>query len=124
MCLYLCNIKCYESNNNTVFNMNKKVPKDVSIELVDNISDLRNKVVKAGDIDIVASQTGIHDRLQVERVLIECGNDVSSTIIKLMLLEEEKKKVKEPTEFDQIREILADKEKVYHDVMNKNRQTK
>ena len=104
--------------------MNKKVPKDVSIELVDNISDLRNKVVKAGDIDIVASQTGIHDRLQVERVLIECGNDVSSTIIKLMLLEEEKKKVKEPTEFDQIREILSDKEKVYHDVMNKNRQTK
>ena len=103
--------------------LNKKVPKDVSVELVDNISDLRNKVVKAGDIDIVASQTGISDRLEIERMLIECGNDVSSTIIKLLSLEEEQKKVKEPTEFDQIRVILADKEKVYHDVMNKNIQT-
>jgi 5,10-methylenetetrahydrofolate reductase len=104
--------------------MNKKAPKDVSIELVDNISDLRNKVVKTVDIDIVASQTGIRDKLEIERVLIECGNDVSLTIIRLLSLKEEKKKVKEPTEFDQIREILADKEQVYHDVMKTNRQTK
>jgi 5,10-methylenetetrahydrofolate reductase len=103
--------------------MNKKAPKDVSIELVDNINDLRSKVIKAGDIDIVASQTGICDKLEIERVLIECGNDISLTIIRLMSLEEEKKKVKEPTEFDQIREILADKEQVYHDVMKTNRQT-
>ena len=103
--------------------MNKKAPKDVSIELVDNISDLRNKVVKAGDIDIVASQTGICDTLEIERVLIECCNDVSLTIIRLMSLKEEKKKVKEPTEFDQIREILADKEQVYHDVMKTKKQT-
>jgi len=122
--LYSFNIKCSVSNNNIKARMNKKAPKDVSIELVDNISDLRNKVVKTVDIDIVASQTGIRDKLEIERVLIECGNDVSLTIIRLLSLKEEKKKVKEPTEFDQIREILADKEQVYHDVMKTNRQTK
>jgi 5,10-methylenetetrahydrofolate reductase len=103
--------------------MNKKAPKDVSIELVDNISDLRNKVVKKGDIDIVASQTGICDKLEIERMLIECSNDVSLTIIRLLSLKETQKTVKEPTEFDQIREILADKEKVYHEVMKQNKQT-
>lgn len=103
--------------------MNKKLPKDVSTELVNNLSDLRNKVLKESDIDIVASQTGLTDKLEIERVLIENGNDVSSTIIAIMSLKEEPKKVREPTEFDQIREILADKERVYYEVMQQNKQS-
>ena len=102
--------------------MNKKAPKDVASELSENLTDLRNKVLKESDIEIVASQTGIRDKLEIERALIECGNDVSSTIIKLMSLTEEQRKVKEPTEFDQLREILADKEQVYHDVMKQKKQ--
>lgn len=103
--------------------MNKKAPKDVSTELENNLIDLRNKVLKTSDIDIVASQTGLSDKLEIERVLIECGNDVSSAIIAIMSLKEEPKKVREPTEFDQIREILADKEKVYYEVMQQNKQS-
>jgi hypothetical protein len=103
--------------------MNKTTPKDVSIELEANLNDLRNKVIKESDIDIVASQTGLIDKLEIERVLIGCGNDVSSAIIAIMSLKEEPKKVKEPTEFDQIRVILADKEKVYYEVMQQNRQS-
>jgi hypothetical protein len=102
--------------------MNKKVPRNVSDELSTNLVELRNKVVKEGDIDIITQQTGIEDKLEIERMLIECGNDVSSTILNLMSLKAEEKQVKEPTLFDKIREILDDKDKVYHDAIAKNRQ--
>lgn len=101
--------------------MNKKIPKDVSTELENNLSDLRNKVLKESDIDIIASQTGLSDKIEIERVLIENGNDVSSAIIAIMSLKEEPKKKREPTVFDQVREILADKEKVYYQIMEQNK---
>ena len=121
MCVcILTKIKCNLCNNATL--MNKKVPRNVSDELSTNLVELRNKVVKEGDIDIITQQTGIEDKLEIERMLIECGNDVSSTILNLMSLKAEEKQVKEPTLFDKIREILDDKDKVYHDAIAKNRQ--
>ena len=99
--------------------MNKQAPKNVSIELATNITDLKNKVVKDTDVDIIVSQTGIDDKIEIERVLLECQSDISRTILKLMSLKSNDKEPKEPTVFDQIREILNDKEQLYHDHLSK-----
>ncbi len=101
--------------------MNKKEPTDVSVELSTNLNDLRNKIIKETDIDIIALQTGHEDRLEIERILIESENDVSKAILNLMSLKYQQKEPKESTIFDQIREILDDKDRIYHDVQLKNR---
>lgn len=72
-------------------------------------------------IDIIMSQTGAVDRLYVERVFMECENDITKTILQLMDLTVEESVQKEPTVFDQIRKILNEKDAIYHDVMAKNR---
>ncbi len=78
------------------------------------------EVVKNEFIDIIHSQTNIDDLLYIERTLMECNNDVSKTILKLLnLLPEEVKK--EPTDIDVFREILNEKDKIYHEVMDKNK---
>lgn len=72
-------------------------------------------------IDIIKSQTDIDDKLLIERTLMECKEDVATTILKLMnLLPKEIQK--EPTDIDIFREILNEKDKIYHDVMEKNKQ--
>lgn len=71
-------------------------------------------------IEMIISQTNIDDVLFIERRLMECDNDVPKTILSLMnLLPKEIKK--EPTDMDVFREILNEKDKIYHDVMDKNR---
>jgi hypothetical protein len=71
-------------------------------------------------IEIIRSQTNIDDVLFIERKLMECNNDVPKTILTIMnLLPKEIKK--EPTDFDVLREILNEKDKIYHEVMDKNR---
>lgn len=103
--------------------MNQNKPKDVCAELETNLQELENKIVHESDIDIIISQTGIQDKLYIEKVLIECNNNISSAIIKLMYPTDnentEHKTSQEPTVFEQIREILNDKEKVYYDLINK-----
>lgn len=71
-------------------------------------------------VEMIRIQTNIDDVLFIERRLMECNNDVPKTILSLMnLLPEEIKK--EPTDFDVFREILNEKDKIYHEVMDKNK---
>lgn len=71
-------------------------------------------------LQIIKSQTNIDDILFIERTLMECNNDVPKTILTLMnLLPKEIKK--EPTDIDVLRKILNEKDKIYHEVMDKNR---
>jgi hypothetical protein len=71
-------------------------------------------------VEMIRTQTNIDDVLFIERRLMECNNDVPKTILSLMnLLPEEIKK--EPTDFDVFREILNEKDKIYHEVMDKKR---
>jgi hypothetical protein len=91
----------------------------MSEELQQN--DLKNKELFNQNIDIIMSQTNVEDRLYVERVYMECENDVPQTVIKLMNLEVEHKPQKEPTIFENIRKILNEKDTMYHDVMARNR---
>jgi len=70
-------------------------------------------------IEIIKSQTDIDDNLLIERTLMECKEDVAKTILALMnLLPKEIQK--EPTDIDIFREILNEKDKIYHEVMEKN----
>lgn len=82
--------------------------------------DHPDQVVHNELIDIIKCQTSIDDTLFIERTLMECNNDVPKTILKLMnLLPDEIQK--EPTDIDVFREILNEKDRIYHEVMDKKR---
>lgn len=87
-----------------------------SEDIQGNINDIKQNTVRQGDIDIIAHQTGLTDTLYIERVLIECNNDIAATILKLMGTMP-KSIQKEPSAFEQIRMILDEKEKLFYDAM-------
>lgn len=89
----------------------------VKDDISDNYAKERTEV-----IEIIKSQTNIDDSLLVERTLMECNEDVTKTILTLMKLLP-KEIQKEPTDIDLLREILNEKDKIYHEVMEKNKQT-
>lgn len=101
--------------------MNRKSPTDVSSELNTNLADLRNKTVKDSDYETITSQTGVTDKLEIEKVLLDCQGDISLAILRLLSLQTIEKPIQEPTIFEQIREILNEKDRVYHDVIAKNK---
>lgn len=76
------------------------------------------------DIDIISKQTGIEDTVYIERVYIESKRSIADTIMKLMEYDYCKEPIeKEKTVFDDIREVVAEKEKLFIQVMkNKNPQ--
>jgi hypothetical protein len=89
-----------------------------SEDIQGNINDIKQNTVRQGDVDIIAHQTGLNDTLYIERVLIECNNDIAMTILKLMgATTKTAEVVKEPSAFEQIRMILDEKEKLFYDVM-------
>jgi hypothetical protein len=98
-------------------------PEDIDDEIDTmnaNVGD-NNTSKFINEIEIIQSQSGIDDKLLIERTFMECNNDISKTILKLMnLLPQEVHK--EPTDIDIFREILNEKDRIYHDVMDKNKQ--
>ena len=89
---------------------------NTQIDLVDHPKEVAKNEV----INIIQSQTNIDDVIYIERTLMECNNDVTKTILKLMNLLPEAVD-KEPTDIDVFREILNEKDKIYHEVMDKNK---
>lgn len=74
------------------------------------------------DFDIIASQTGVEDLLLIERTFMECNNDTTKTILKLLNLLPKETAPKEPSDIDVFRAILDEKDKIYHDIMARNKQ--
>lgn len=101
--------------------MKQRQPKDTTIEVETNANELRNNVVDDNDIVLISSQTGIKDEVLIKRVLCECENDIANSIIRLLdiqdRVDDRQEEVKEPTVFDQIRGILDEKDRIFHDVM-------
>lgn len=83
----------------------------------DNQEDIYSK-----DYEIIASQTGVSDMLVIEKTFMECNNDTSNTILKLMDMLPPKGEPKEPTKIEMFRTILDEKERIYHDVMSGKKQ--
>lgn len=89
-----------------------------SEDIQGNINDIKKNTVRQGDIDIIAHQTGINDTLYIERILLECNNDIAATILKLIGTTPNSNAIaKEPSAFEQIRMILDEKEKLFYDAM-------
>lgn len=74
------------------------------------------------EFDIIASQSGVSDMLIIERTFMECNNDTSKTILKLLNLLPEDAPPKEPSDIDVFRAILNEKDKIYHDVMSRKKE--
>jgi hypothetical protein len=96
----------------------------MSEEIQSNIKDFKANTIRSGDVAIIASQTGIEDTLYIERVLMECNNDIAKTILSLLGQNDDgagtsmgdggsRGVVSEPTVFDQIRIILNEKDAIY-----------
>lgn len=69
------------------------------------------------DIDIIAKQTGITDKLEIRKCYFKNNKDMTNTIMELMAIDisyEDKSKYIKPSEFDQIRNIMNEKERIYH----------
>lgn len=72
-------------------------------------------------IDIIKSQTGVSDELQIERVFYECNSDIVKTIMKISNINDNTSvRKKENNVFDNIRAIVDEKEKLYQ---NRNKGT-
>lgn len=92
---------------------------NIQDDVVQNNISRNDKLLEI--IDIIKSQTDIDDSLLIERTLMECNQDISKTILTLMnLLPQEIQK--EQTDIDIFREILNEKDRIYHEVMDKNKQ--
>lgn len=101
--------------------MKQRYPKDTNQEVETNANDIRNNIIEDNDITLISSQTGIKDEVLIKRVLCECENDIAGSIIKLLdiqyRVDDRSNEVREPTVFDQIRGILDEKDRIFHDVM-------
>lgn len=74
------------------------------------------------DIDIICKQTCQDDKVLVERVYIENNRSIADTIMVLMNYSYCKEVVVKPrTVFDDIREIVAEKEQIFMDIMKSGR---
>ena len=72
-------------------------------------------------VDIIKSQTGVSDELQIERVFYECNGDIVKTIMKISNIDDNTSVIKkENNVFDNIRAIVDEKEKIYQ---NRNKGT-
>jgi hypothetical protein len=74
------------------------------------------------DIDIISSQTGIEDKELIERVYLENNKSTPDTIMRLMKYDYCKEfEIKPRTVFDDIRIIVAEKEDIFMELMNRNK---
>lgn len=88
----------------------------------ENQYDDKTKSSTCDDYDIIASQTGIDDKLLIERTFMECNNDMTKTILKLLNILPPEAPPKEPSDIDVFRAILDEKDKIYHDIMSRKKQ--
>lgn len=64
-------------------------------------------------IYIIGKQTDIDDPVLIERILMECNNDIAQAILKLLGSNDKVEEPQEPTVFEQIRNILNEKDAIY-----------
>jgi hypothetical protein len=102
------------------------IPEDIEENNASDVHDVTQQsnqtvLISSEDIELVSSQTGIEDKLLIERTIMEFDNDMSKAILSLLgMLPKEIQK--EPTDIDLFREILNEKDKIYHDLMSRNKQ--
>lgn len=69
------------------------------------------------DIQTIASQTNIEDLEKIKEVYLNNNQDVISTIMCLMEIEDKTPAPKPRTYIDEMREILSEKEEIYKRVI-------
>ena len=70
-------------------------------------------------ISTIKMQTNIEDEVLIEEIYKSCMCDMVKTIMELMNIKDvAASQSKIPSEFDNMREILAEKEQIYHELMN------
>ncbi len=67
--------------------------------------------------EIISKQTGELDLVHIEKTYFECDGDIGTTICKLQNISYESKPKKPYNKFDEIREILDEKDTIYQDYL-------
>lgn len=105
--------------------MNHRNPKELNQEVTANATDIRESVISEHDIEYISRQTSISDTVSIKRHLAENNNNIPSTILSLLNLQQDTivSKGNENTVFHEIRKILNEKESIYQEVMKANKNT-
>lgn len=75
--------------------------------------------------EIIMDQSGHIDPIYVEKVYYECNQDVGETICKLQDLKiTAKPKPTQKTQFEEIREVLEEKEKLFRQILEQKKALK
>lgn len=74
--------------------------------------------------NIIADQTGQTDLIIIEKIFFECNGDVGACVLKLLNISYDEKHKQPYTKFDEIRTILDEKEKIYQNIMDKQKHGK
>jgi len=77
-------------------------------------------------IQAISSQTGIDDKILIEKTYYECGSDVVATICKLLDIKTVPRNdacKTTPSVFDTIRNICDEKDTIFQELMQKAKST-
>lgn len=74
--------------------------------------------------EIIMDQTGQTDPIHVEKVFFECNQDVGDTICRLQDLKPVVRQQKTKTQFDNMRKILEEKDKIFREFLDKKKALK
>lgn len=74
--------------------------------------------------EIIMDQSGNTDHIYVEKVYYECNQDVGETICRLQNLKTQPVKPTTTTRFDEIREILEEKDRIFSKILDQKKALK
>lgn len=73
---------------------------------------------------IIADQAGETDLLFVEKTYFQCNGDVGATVLRLMDYKYEERQKPPRTKFDEMREILDEKDAIFQGIIEKSKSGK
>jgi hypothetical protein len=71
--------------------------------------------------EIISKQTGELDLVTIERIYFECSGDIGATICKIQNIEYQNKPKKPYSKFDEMREILDEKDLIFQNHLQTNK---
>lgn len=70
---------------------------------------------------IIADQAGETDLLLVEKTYFQCNGDVGATVLRLMNFKYEETEERPRTKFDEMRDILDEKDAIFQGIIEKTK---
>jgi hypothetical protein len=77
--------------------------------------------MEAETCQIISDQSGETDLLLVEKTYFQCNGDIGATVLRLMDYKYQEREQPPRTKFDEMREILDEKDAIFQSIIEKSR---